>query len=122
MRARPAARNFPYDVTAETTIGAWRPWAPAKRSATLLLTLIGFRLCDATEITVIVVVAGSAQHRGTARAQPVQQCEEESTRAKYVKSRDCFNQLKRKENALVLLHRSFGGPKIGWTDLDYKDD
>jgi hypothetical protein len=51
----------------------------------LLLILIGFRLCDATEITVIVVVAGSAQHRGTARAQPVQQCEEESTRAKYVK-------------------------------------
>jgi hypothetical protein len=36
--------------------------------------LIGFRLCDATEIAVVEVVAGSAQHRGTARAQPVQQC------------------------------------------------
>jgi hypothetical protein len=27
-----------------------------------------------------------------------------------------FNQLKRKENALVLSHGSFVGPKIGWTD------
>jgi hypothetical protein len=51
--------------------------------------LIGFRLCDATEIAVVEVVAGSAQHRGTARAQPVQQCStgsrKDPTKAKYVK-------------------------------------
>lgn len=40
--SRPAARNFPYDIAAETTIGALGAWAPAKRSVTLLLTLIGF--------------------------------------------------------------------------------
>jgi hypothetical protein len=39
--ACPAARNFPYDMVAETTIAALRAQAPAKRSATLLLTLIG---------------------------------------------------------------------------------
>jgi hypothetical protein len=27
--------------------------------------------------------------------------------------------LKRKENALVLWHGTFVGPKIGWTDLNY---
>jgi hypothetical protein len=40
--AHPAARNFSYDVTAETTIRALRVQAQARRSATLLLTLIGF--------------------------------------------------------------------------------
>jgi hypothetical protein len=32
-----------------------------------------------------------------------------------------FNQLKIKENALVLLHASFVGPTIGWSDSNYKD-
>ena len=32
-----------------------------------------------------------------------------------------FNQLKIKENALVLSHASFVGPTIGWTDSNYKD-
>jgi hypothetical protein len=35
---------------------------------------------------------------------------------------NCFNQLKRKENALVLPHGPFAGPKIDWTDWNYKSD
>jgi hypothetical protein len=33
---------------------------------------------------------------------------------------DCFNQLKRNENVLVLSRGLFVGPKIDWTDLNYK--
>jgi hypothetical protein len=33
----------------------------------------------------------------------------------------CVNWLKRKENALVLSLGSFVGPKIDWTDSNYKD-
>lgn len=36
-------RKFSYSAIAETTIGALRARAPEKRSAILLLTLIGFR-------------------------------------------------------------------------------
>ncbi len=38
------------------------------------------------------------------------------------KSQNCFNWLKRKENALVLSLGSFIGSKIDWTDWDYKND
>jgi hypothetical protein len=48
--------------------------------------------------------------------------EEGSTKAKYVKKPACFNQLKIKENALVLSHGPFAGPKIDWTDWGYKSD
>jgi hypothetical protein len=37
-------------------------------------------------------------------------------------AQNCFNQLKRKENALVLSHGSFVGLKIDWTDWNYKND
>jgi hypothetical protein len=36
--------------------------------------------------------------------------------------RNCFKQLKRKENALVLSHGPFLDQKVDWTDLDYKND
>jgi hypothetical protein len=43
-----AARSFPYDMAAETTIAVLRAQAPARRSATLLLTLIASRWFDPT--------------------------------------------------------------------------
>jgi hypothetical protein len=46
--ACPTVPNFPYDMVAETTIGALGPWAPAKRRAILLLTLIGFLIACST--------------------------------------------------------------------------
>jgi hypothetical protein len=62
--------------------------------------LIGFRLCDATEIAVVEVVAGSAQHRGTARAQPVRQCStgsrKDPTKAKYVKKPGLLQSVEKK--------------------------
>jgi hypothetical protein len=34
--------------------------------------------------------------------------------------KNCFNQLKREENALVLSRGSFVGPKIDWADSNHK--
>jgi len=44
------------------------------------------------------------------------------TKAKYVKVPDLFQPIEKKENTLVPWHGSFVGPKIGWTDLNYKSD
>ena len=62
MIACPAARNFPCDTATESTIGALRAWAPAKRSDTLLLTWSAFQSFDAKEIAAVEVAAGSVQH------------------------------------------------------------
>jgi hypothetical protein len=89
----------------------------------LLLTLIGFRLCDATEIAVVEAVAVSARDcTGPADTAMQYWIEEGSTKAKYVKNSGLFQPLKRKENALVLWHGSFVGPKLDWTELSYKSD
>jgi hypothetical protein len=49
--------------------------------------------------------------------------EKKLTKASYTRSREnWFNQLKRKENALVLSHGPFVDQKVDWTDSDYKSD
>lgn len=85
----PAVREFSYSALAETTIGVLRSWAPAKRGATLFLTLIGFsdRSFDASEIAAVEVVAGSVQQRGcTCSASTAMRywIEEKSTKANYM--------------------------------------
>ena len=81
------------------------------------------RSFDASGFEAIEVVAANAQPRSTAYARPVQQCSTGSNEGELHEScQNCFNQLKIKKNALVLSHGSFVGPKIDWTDLNYKSD
>jgi hypothetical protein len=59
----PAARNFPYDTLAETTIAVLWAWAPAKRGATLHLTLLIVYSMPACELATVVIAGHSAvQH------------------------------------------------------------
>jgi hypothetical protein len=74
------------------------------------------RLFGASKIDAVEVVMNRAQQRGTARVRPVQQCstgsKAKSAQTITQRSQNCFNWLKRKENALVLSPGSLIGPKI----------
>ena len=75
------------------------------------------RLFDASEIAAVEVVTGSVRQRDTARVQPTQQCNTGRRRNRRRRitcgSQNCFNWLKRNENALVLSFQSFVDPEIG---------
>jgi len=75
------------------------------------------RLFDASGIETIEVVIGGVQHRGTAPAQPVQQCSTGSKKSakasEHHEAKLASNCLKRKENALGPIALIICRAKIG---------
>lgn len=113
--ASDTARGFPYAMATETTTAVLRDKAAAKRSATLLLDLLSRHMLDANGIAAVSRRWRLALRYSMPSASTAMQywIEKTVTSANNVQVPELFfNQLKRKENALVLSHGTSVGPKI----------